>query len=125
MQEAKIKQGVAKAYAPVGHSVTTKIHKVNPVRTGLNYSLAPFIVNLAIYIGSMIGTVVLFTAYSKATMNVGRLKAFGMLEIAMILIAIISSGVTIAIISPSMHLGSNVFTQLWFNHALETLHPSI
>jgi len=119
-QETKIKQGVAKAYAPVGNSVKTKIHKVNPVRTGLNYSLAPFIVNLAIYIGSMLGTVVLFTAYSKETMKVGRLKAFGMLEIAMVLIAIISSGVTVAIISPSMHLGSDVFTQLWLNHALET-----
>ncbi|GEK28823.1 hypothetical protein LSI01_11340 [Furfurilactobacillus siliginis] len=118
-KQTEIQQQVQQKYAPVANSVTTNIHRMNKVRTGLNYSLAPFILTLAMYIGALLGSLLLYGTYVKFAGMVGRFKAFGMLEISMILISIIAAAAVVAAVMPQMQLTGSQFGALWLNHGLE------
>ncbi|AEV94365.1 YhgE/Pip domain-containing protein [Pediococcus claussenii] len=118
-KEREIKKSVSKIYTPVSNSVEVKIHPFNKVRSGLNYSLAPFILNLSLYIGALMGTLLLYGTFAKFAKISGRFSSFAMLEIAMLLVAIIGSGVVTSSVIGMMHLNGSQFNQLWINQSLE------
>ncbi|PIO84198.1 hypothetical protein BSQ39_11805 [Loigolactobacillus backii] len=117
-QESAIKQKVAQTYKPVSNSVKTKIHRVNKVKSGMNNSMAPFIANLAIYLGSLIGVLVLYGMYVKFAKQFGRFQSFGLLEVTMAILAIVSTSIVSASIVWSMGLAGSKFVGLWINHSL-------
>ncbi|ANK61448.1 YhgE/Pip domain-containing protein [Loigolactobacillus backii] len=117
-QESAIKQKVAQTYKPVSNSVKTKIHRVNKVKSGMNNSMAPFIANLAIYLGSLIGVLVLYGTYVKFAKQFGRFQSFGLLEVTMAILAIVSTSIVSASIVWSMGLAGSKFVGLWINHSL-------
>lgn len=118
-KQQDIQTQVKKGYEPVANSVSTNIHRVNKVRSGLNYGLAPFILTLAMYIGALLGSLLLYGTFVKFAATVGRFKSFGMLEIAMALISLAAAAVVVGAIIPQMHLAGHQFGQLWLNHSLE------
>jgi uncharacterized phage infection (PIP) family protein YhgE len=118
-QEAQINQNTNTAYKGVGNSVKTNIHQVNKAKSGLNIALAPFFANLAVYIGSMLGMLLLYGTYVKFSKQVGRGRSFAMLEVTMLILSVIGAAVVSAVIAPMMGLSGNGFMQLWLNHGLE------
>ncbi|MTV83253.1 ABC transporter permease [Secundilactobacillus folii] len=102
----------------VANSVRTKIHRVNQVKSGLNYSLAPFIANLSLYLGTMIGTLLLYGTFAKFAPKIGRFKAFINLEFAMVLLALIGGAIDTWGFLAMMGLSSSKFTGLFVTHAL-------
>ncbi|MFR0606965.1 YhgE/Pip domain-containing protein [Limosilactobacillus balticus] len=90
---SQVQKQVDSSYDSVANGVSIKIHRTNKVKEGLNYSLAPFFINLALYLSSLIGALLLYGTYAKFAKSIGRWQAFGNLQIAMILISAISTGI--------------------------------
>lgn len=107
-----------KQATPLANNIRVKIHRQNKVKEGLNYSLAPFIANLSIYLGAMIGALVLYGTYAKFAKTIGRFKSFANLEITMVLISIIASSLVTWAMTSMMGLGSSHYLNLWITHSL-------
>lgn len=117
--QRQIAAKVATAYEPVKKSVQVTLHRTNPVKQGLNNSMAPFIANLAIYLGSLIGALLLYGTYVKFAKQVGKYRSFGLTEVAMGLIAIIGAGIISWTIVAMMGLSMAKLPMLWLIHGLE------
>lgn len=61
---------------PLINNININIERQNKVDTGLNNSLAPFFASLSIYLGSLIGALILYNTYAKFAPQIGRFKAF-------------------------------------------------
>lgn len=118
-QASGIRNRVSNAYQNVDRSVETNFVRVHPVKTGMNHALAPFIANIAVYLGTLIGALLLYGTYAKFAPIIGRFKSFSFLEIAAVLLAIIGSLFTSWGIAGFMGLGGSQFINLWLNHGLE------
>lgn len=118
-QASGIRNRVSNAYQNVDRSVGTNFVRVHPVKTGMNHALAPFIANIAVYLGTLIGALLLYGTYAKFAPIIGRFKSFSFLEIAAVLLAIIGSLFTSWSIAGFMGLGGSQFINLWLNHGLE------
>ncbi|MCT3392312.1 hypothetical protein GQR93_14275 [Lentilactobacillus hilgardii] len=118
-QSKAIRNRVSDTYQDVDHSVGTNLVRVHPVKTGMNHALAPFIANIAVYLGTLIGALLLYGTYAKFVPIVGRFKSFAFLETAAILLSIIGSLFTSWSITGFMGLGGSQFANLWLNHGLE------
>lgn len=117
-QKQTILNSAKKQAKPLASSVKTSIHRENKVKTGLNYSLAPFITNLALYISALFGTIMLYGTYAKFAKQIGRFKSFVNLEITMALIAIVGTAFVSWAIIAMMGLAGSTFTNLWITSAL-------
>lgn len=118
-EKQKILKRTNSNYQNVSNSVNVKVHQVNKVKSGLNNALAPFFANLAIYIGSLLGTLLLYGTFVKFSKRVGRLRSFVMLEGTMLILAVLGSAIVSAVIAPMMNLGGTGYGQLFVNHGLE------
>lgn len=107
-----------KQATPLANNVKVKIHRQNKVKTGLNYSLSPFIANLSIYLGAMLGTLVLYGTYAKFAKTIGRFKSFANLEMTMLLISVIASALVTWAMTAMMGLGGSHYFNLWITHSL-------
>lgn len=114
----QIISSATKEATPLANNIKVKIHRENKVKEGLNYSLAPFIANLAIYLGALIGTLLLYGTYAKFAPIIGRFKSFANLEITMVLISIIASAIVTWAITAMMGLGTSQYLNLWLTHML-------
>lgn len=101
---------------PLINNININIERQNKVDTGLNNSLAPFFASLSIYLGSLIGALILYNTYAKFAPQIGRFKAFANLEMTMLLEAIIIAGVVSWAISAM--IGTGNFGELWLSHLL-------
>lgn len=101
---------------PLINNIKINIERQNKVDTGLNNSLAPFFASLSIYLGSLIGALLLYNTYAKFAPQIGRFKAFANLEITMALEAIIIAGIVTWAISAMVGTGN--FGELWLSHLL-------
>lgn len=101
---------------PLINNININIERQNKVDTGLNNSLAPFFASLSIYLGSLIGALILYNTYAKFAPQIGRFKAFANLELTMFLEAIIIAGVVSWAISAM--IGTGNFGELWLSHLL-------
>lgn len=110
-----ISDAQSQAY-PLIKNININIARQNKVDTGLNNSLAPFFASLSIYLGSLIGALILYNTYAKFAPQIGRFKAFANLEITMFLEAIIIAGVVSW--ATSAMIGTGNFGQLWLSHLL-------
>lgn len=117
-QKETILKNAKKKATPIASSVKTKIHVKNKVKEGLNYSLAPFITNLALYISALFGTIMLYGTYVKFAKQIGRFKSFINMEISMALIAIIGTAFVSWAVVAMMGLASSSFADLWITSAL-------
>lgn len=107
-----------KQATPLADNVNIKIHRQNKVKEGLNYSLSPFIANLSIYLGAMIGALILYGTYAKFVKVIGRFKSFANLEIIMLLVSIIASSLVTWAMTSMMGLGGSHYLDLWITHSL-------
>lgn len=117
-QKQAILKQTKKTAEPLAHSVQTKIHRQNKVATGLNHSLAPFIANLAIYIGALIGTLLLYGTFVKFAKTIGRFKAFVNLQFSMAIVAIVSAALVSWAMVAMMGISAESFMALWGTHSL-------
>ncbi|GAA2979036.1 YhgE/Pip domain-containing protein [Lentilactobacillus parakefiri] len=116
--QKQIQQKATTAYAPVKNSVNVKIHTTNKVSTGLNNSMAPFISNLAIYLGSLIGALLLYGTFVKFAKLVGKYRSFALMEMAMVIIAALGALIVSATIIGMMGLAWSKLWTLWLIHGL-------
>jgi putative membrane protein len=117
-QQAKIKQQVNQAYQKVNHSLQVSVHHENYVKTGLNHTLAPFFANLAMYLGAMIGALLLYSVYAKYAGTIGRFKAFINLEIVMGLLAIVGGLINSGVLMAQLPTLQGGFGSFLLNHIL-------
>lgn len=101
---------------PLINNININIERQNKVDTGLNNSLAPFFASLSIYLGSLIGALILYNTYAKFAPQIGRFKAFANLELTMLFESIIIAGVVSWAISAM--IGTGNFGELWLSHLL-------
>lgn len=106
-------QQVHQSYQSVANGVSVKIHRTNKVKKGLNYSLAPFFANLGLYLASLIGTLLIYGTYAKFAKRYGRWKAFGALQVALILISAISTGIVKATVMGIVGVSMSSFFSAW------------
>lgn len=116
--QQKIQQKASVAYAPVKNSVKVNIHTTNKVSTGLNNSMAPFISNLAIYLGSLIGALLLYGSFVKFSKLVGKYRSFALMEMSMVILAALGSLFVSATIVGMMGLAWSKLWSLWLIHGL-------
>lgn len=114
-----IKKQAHNLYNPANGGTSYKIHKINKVKSGMNHTMAPFFLSLAFYIGSMIGALVLYLAFSEFVHRVGKLKAYWLSELAMLLIAIIAPVCILGVATWLNKFSSTEFMNLWLSHGLE------
>ncbi|MCZ3622853.1 YhgE/Pip domain-containing protein [Lactobacillus mulieris] len=99
-------------------SVQTQIYRINPVKNGMNYAMAPFFLNMAGYIGALFGTILLYGTYAKFAKSIGRFKAYANLELAFAVMAFLGSlAMTFAAVWIGKYQG-HLFAQLIFTHWL-------
>ncbi|MDC7952550.1 YhgE/Pip domain-containing protein [Liquorilactobacillus mali] len=114
-----IKRQANNLYSPQNGGISYKLHKINKVKSGMNHTMAPFFLSLAFYIGSMIGALVLYLSFSEFVYKVGKLKTYGLSELAMLLIAIIAPVCILGIATWLNNFSSTEFMNLWLSHGLE------
>ncbi len=117
--ERKLKKQADSLYNPKDGGVSYKLHKMNKVKSGMNHTMAPFFLALAFYIGSMIGALVLYLAFSEFSQKIGKFKAYGMSELAILLISVIAPVCILGIATWLNNFSSTEFMKLWLNHGLE------
>ncbi len=116
--QAKINQSVSQAYQGVANGVQIKMHYTNPVKEGLNYSLAPFFANLALYLGSMLGATILYGTYAKFAPTIGRWRAFLALQLTFAIIVIIIGGLYTGYLRLMLGGIKGTAINLWLNAGL-------
>lgn len=112
---------VNKVYQGVDNSVTSNLHRVNLVKTGLNNTMAPFFISLATYLGALIGAIVLYGTYAKFAKIVGRFRSFVMLEIVLIGLSIIGGAIVAGTVMMMTGAGNGHFAGIWLTHILEIM----
>lgn len=112
---------VNKAYQRVNNSMTSNIHRVNRVRTGLNNSMAPFFISLATYLGALIGTIVLYGTYVKFAKLTDRFKSFAMLETVLLGLSLIGGAIVAGTVMAMTGAGTGHFAGIWLTHVLEIM----
>lgn len=117
-QQQKIQNQVQAQYAPVANGVSVKIHRTNKVKQGLNYSLAPFFANLGMYIASLLGAMLMYGTYAKFAKKIGRFKAFGYYQIALAIVALISTAIVKPVVMSIIGLPMDNFMTAWFGQFL-------
>lgn len=118
-QKAQLTKQVNQAYAGVDNSVTTNIHRVNKVKSGINNSMAPFFISLAAYLSALIGALVLYGTYVKFSEQIGRYKSFAFMETSMILLSLFGGLVVAATVIPFTTGDWSNLGSIWFIHSLE------
>ncbi|KRO00732.1 YhgE/Pip domain-containing protein [Companilactobacillus kimchiensis] len=122
VQQAPIAQAkVNSLYNKIGNSVSTDIHRINKVDTGMNHSMAPFFISLATYLAAMIGTVVLYGVYAKFAREIGRFKSFALLEIVFTALAIIGGAFVATILICITKNGASNWLGIWLTQGLEIM----
>ncbi|GLB46293.1 hypothetical protein WR164_02720 [Philodulcilactobacillus myokoensis] len=114
----QINQKVNQVYTPVENSISTNIYHENKIKTGLNRMLAPFFANLAIYLGSMLGMLLLYSVYAKYAKIIGRVMSFIDLELTIFLLSIIGSLIVSGVIALQVGNLNSGFVNLFINHAI-------
>lgn len=115
--EKQIKQQVAKAYQNMDESVKVKIHNVNHVHQGINYAMAPFFANLALYLGTVLGAMVMYGTFAKFAKEDGRMMAFGSMQLVFVCVSIIASLIDAWAVKELVGVDLN-FSKLWLNFAM-------
>lgn len=115
---AKVQQQVHQSYQPVANGVSVKIHRTNKVKSGLNYSLAPFFANLGLYLSSLIATLLIYGTYAKFAKKYGRWTSFACLQAAILLISIISTGIVKVSVMGMIGVPMSTFFGAWFDQFL-------
>lgn len=113
-QTTTIQSRTTAAAQATTQSVGTQVIRVHPVKSGINHALAPFIANLALYLGTLLGTMVLYGTYVKFAHQLGRLRAFFDLELTMAVLAVLGgtvvTGGLIGIMGLTAHFGGLIAT---------------
>lgn len=89
LMKQQVTNQVNQVYQGIGNSVSTNIHRVNKVATGLNNAMAPFFISLSAYLTTMVGTLLMYGTYAKFAKTAGRFKSFAMTEGAFAVLLII------------------------------------
>ena len=100
-------------------NISYKIHKINHTKTGMNYTMAPFFISLAFYIGAMIGAMILALAFKEFAGKIGKWKAYGLAELAIIMMSIIAPLIILIVAKQMNHYSMSEYTSLWLNHGFE------
>lgn len=118
-QQQQLNAKIDQAYKGIDNSVVTNIHRVNAVKTGINYSMMPFFISLAAYLGALISTILLYGTYSKFAKTMGRFKSFFLLEMTMIILSIIGGLIVTCVLAVATGKGLNSVMATWTIHTLE------
>lgn len=110
---AQVHQQVEKTYAPIANGVAVQIHRTNKVKSGLNYAMAPFFTNIAMYLSSLVGALLLYGTYAKFAKSAGRWKPFAAMQVAIILISAISTGIIKVTVMDLVGAPLNHFLSAW------------
>lgn len=118
--QAKIMAQAKASYAPIANGISYQIHRTNKVKQGLNYALAPFFTNLALYISTLLGTMLIYGTYAKFAKRWGRWKAFTAMQGTFIILSLVAAVIVKAIVIAMV--GTNVdFMTAWGAQALVML----
>lgn len=71
--------------------MTINIKIQHNVKQGLNYSLSPFFATLALYLSSLLGSLVLYGTFVKFSKQIGKIKSFVYLETTMSIVSVIGA----------------------------------
>ncbi|RHW51827.1 hypothetical protein DS831_00375 [Bombilactobacillus bombi] len=96
--------------------VTTRVHHRNYVHSGMNNLMAPFFNNIALYLGAMIGSLILYGVYVKFVSDIGRLRAFADLELAFVFLAVVGSAIVTAITLKIMPISFAKYCNIMLGH---------
>lgn len=118
-QKAALNKQINAAYQGVGNSVSTKIHRVNRVKTGINNAMSPFFISLAAYLGALIGAVLLYGTYAKFAKLTNRFRSFSMIQCVMALLAVIGGVIVAWTLVSATGDGATNFAGIWLIHSLE------
>ena len=118
--QAKIMAQTKASYAPIANGISYQIHRTNKVKQGLNYALAPFFTNLALYISTLLGTMLIYGTYAKFAKRWGRWKTFTAMQGTFIILSLVAAVIVKAIVIAMV--GTNVdFMTAWGAQALVML----
>lgn len=98
--------------------IKVKLHTQNPVKQGMNYSMAPFFATIALFLGTMIAALLLYGTYAKFAPQIGRFQAFFHIEVIYLLISFVNGGVISWFMSVMLNLSRLNLGVLWLVHSL-------
>lgn len=107
------------AYTNIAQSYKYTIVKINKVPSGMHHTMAPFFITLAIYIGSMIGAMLIVTAYKSFAPLIGHWRSYLYTEIAIVLISILAPLLVVGLSKALLHFDTSAYWHLWINHSIE------
>lgn len=117
--QQQIDNKVNTTYKDINQSVTTSIHRINKVKSGLNNTMAPFFISLASYLAALLSALILYGTFVKFSETEGKFKSFTYLEITMALLSLFG-GIVVAITLISGTASSwNNFGSIFLIHSLE------
>lgn len=119
LMQRQVTSQVNQTYTGVANSVSTNIHRVNKVDTGLNNAMAPFFISLAAYLSTMVGTLLMYGTYAKFAKSVGRFKSFAMTEGTFALLSIIGGFLVASTLVLLMGRASDNFMSIMLVHTAE------
>jgi len=104
-------------------AITTKVEAdtviINPEPAGMHNQMAPFFLSMAMYVGSMIYSMMSTGALKRMNGQLGKWKAFGSLQIVNLLVALIAPLVGVGLYFAFHGYGAETFFKVWLTHSLE------